>query len=191
MIEKKIIEGLKNKDENIFKFLVEKYKDKVYNTVLSILQNAEEAEDITQEVFIQVFTSINNFRGNSSLSTWIYKISITKAFEQIRFKKRKKRFAFLINLFNKKNETIEIPDFYHPGVILEQKENSKILFQAIENLNEKQKKTYILHNIEGLSYKKISKITGFSIGSIESLIHRAKKKLKLEIIKLIGNERNL
>lgn len=191
MIEKQIIEGLKNKDENIFKFLVEKYKDKVYNTVLSILQNAEDAEDIAQEVFIQVYTSINNFRGNSSLSTWIYRISITKSFEKIRFKKRKKRFAFLINLFNKKNETIEIPDFYHPGVILEQKENSKILFQAIENLNEKQKKTYILHNIEGLSYKKISKITGLSIASIESLIHRAKKKLKLEIIKLIGNERNL
>jgi len=191
LIEKQIIEGLKNKDENIFKFLVEKYKDKVYNTVLSILQNAEDAEDIAQEVFIQVYTSINNFRGNSSLSTWIYRISITKSFEKIRFKKRKKRFAFLINLFNKKNETIEIPDFYHPGVILEQKENSKILFQAIENLNEKQKKTYILHNIEGLSYKKISKITGLSIASIESLIHRAKKKLKLEIIKLIGNERNL
>ena len=191
MIEKQIIEGLKNKDENIFKFLVEKYKDKVYNTVLSILQNTEDAEDIAQEVFIQVYTSINNFRGNSSLSTWIYRISITKSFEKIRFKKRKKRFAFLINLFNKKNETIEIPDFYHPGVILEQKENSKILFQAIENLNEKQKKTYILHNIEGLSYKKISKITGLSIASIESLIHRAKKKLKLEIIKLIGNERNL
>ena len=121
MIEKQIIEGLKNKDENIFKFLVEKYKDKVYNTVLSILQNAEDAEDIAQEVFIQVYTSINNFRGNSSLSTWIYRISITKSFEKIRFKKRKKRFAFLINLFNKKNETIEIPDFYHPGVILEQK----------------------------------------------------------------------
>ena len=100
MIEKQIIEGLKNKDENIFKFLVEKYKDKVYNTVLSILQNAEDAEDIAQEVFIQVYTSINNFRGNSSLSTWIYRISITKSFEKIRFKKRKKRFAFLINLFN-------------------------------------------------------------------------------------------
>ena len=108
MEEKSLIKNLKVGDENAFKFLVENYKGFIYNTCLSIIQNTEEADDLTQEVFIQIFKSIKGFKGNSSLSTWIYRITISKCFEYLRFKKRKKRFSQIINLFIDDVSTIDI-----------------------------------------------------------------------------------
>ena len=178
MEEKSLIKNLKVGDENAFKFLVENYKGFIYNTCLSIIQNTEEADDLTQEVFIQIFKSIKGFKGNSTLSTWIYRITISKCFEYLRFKKRKKRFSQIINLFRDDGSTIDIPQFDHPGVQLEKKEDAKLLFEAIESLNDEQKTAYILKNIQGLKYKKISKVMKKSSSSIESLIFRAKKNLK-------------
>ena len=87
-------------------------------------------------------------------------------------------------MFRDDNTIINIPDFIHPGVELEQKENSKILFSAINKLNHQQKTAYILKNVQGLSYKKISDIMNKSISSIESLIYRAKQNLKTIIKKI-------
>ncbi len=190
MEEKKLIKNLKLKDENSFKFLVEKYKDFIFNTCLSIVQNSEEADDISQEVFIQVFNSIKTFREDSSLSTWIYRITLSKCFEHIRFKKRKKRFSNLINLFRDDGAVIDIPEFDHPGVILEKKEDARLLFNAIENLNEEQKTAYVLKNIQGLSYKEISKVMKKSNSSIESLIFRAKNNLRSYLEKRMKDKKN-
>ena len=189
MEEKNLIKNLKLKDEVAFKYLVENYKNFVFNTCISIIQNIDDSDDISQEVFIQVYKSIKNFKEKSSLSTWIYKITVSKCFEYLRFNKRKKRFSLLINLFREDGTTIDIPEFEHPGIILEKKENSKLLFNAIDKLNEEQKTAYILKNIQGLSYKKISEIMNKSSSSIESLIFRAKKNLKLHLIKKMDNKK--
>jgi RNA polymerase sigma factor (sigma-70 family) len=176
--EKSLIKNLKAKNEEAFKILVEKYKDLVYSTIIPIIQNIDDADDLTQEVFIQIYKSIKNFKEKSSLSTWIYKISISKAYEHLRYKKRKKRFSILVNIFREDDSLIDIPDFHHPGIQLEQKENAKILFDAIEKLPDNQKKAYILKNIQGLSYKKISDIMEKSVASVESILFRAKNNLK-------------
>ena len=94
MEEKNLIKNLKLQDEDAFKYLVENYKDFVFNTCISIIQNIDDSDDISQEVFIQIYRSINNFKEKSSLSTWIYKITVSKCFEYLRFKKRKKDFKF-------------------------------------------------------------------------------------------------
>jgi len=187
--EKNLIKNLKLQDEGAFKYLVENYKDFVYNTCISIIQNIDDSDDISQEVFIQIYKSIKNFKEKSSLSTWIYKITVSKCFEYLRFKKRKKRFSFFVNLFRDDGTIIDIPEFEHPGIILEKKENSKLLFDAIDKLNEEQKTAYILKNIQGLSYKKISDIMNKSTSSIESLIFRAKKNLKKHLEKKMNNKK--
>ena len=187
--EQMSLKNLKLKDEVAFKYLVENYKDFVFNTCISIIQNVDDSDDISQEVFIQVYKSIKNFKEKSSLSTWIYKITVSKCFEYLRFKKRKKRFSLLVNLFRDDGTIIDIPEFEHPGIILEKKENSKLLFNAIDKLNEEQKTAYILKNIQGLSYKKIAEIMNKSTSSIESLIFRAKKSLKLHLIKKMDNKK--
>tara|TARA_B100000686_G_scaffold304746_1_gene342595 strand:- start:4503 stop:5072 length:570 start_codon:yes stop_codon:yes gene_type:complete len=184
--EKDLIKKLKLKDEDAFKILVEKFKGSVFNTCLSIIQNVDDADDLTQDVFIQIYKSIKNFKEKSSISTWIYRITISKSYEYIRYKKRKKRFSILTNLFREDGSSIDLPDFEHPGVILEKKESSKFLFNAIEKLNYYQKTAYILKNIQGMPYSKISQIMEKSVSSIESLIFRAKKNLKIELKKKLN-----
>lgn len=177
MEEKELIKKIIENDREAFKELYDNFSSRVYNTIIGILQNPEDAEDITQEVFIQIFRSIQNFKQDSSLSTWIYRITVNKAFELIRSRKRKKRFAIVKSIFEK--EEVEEPvDFLHPGIIEENKERGKILFKAIDKLSEKQKTAFILSKIENLSRKEICDIMKLSLSSVESLIFRAKENLK-------------
>ncbi len=165
-----------------FQEIYESYKNKVFNTVISYLQNQEDAEETTQDVFVEVHRSLDKFEGKSSLSTWIYRISINKSLDFIKSKNRKKRFAFMISLFNASGDLQhDAPNFFHPGVILEQKEKSAILFKAINNLPENQKTAFILSKIEGLSYLEISEVMQTSISSVESLLFRAKQNLQKEL----------
>lgn len=180
-----IIKNLKAGDEVAFKELVETFQKKIYNTCLGLLQNTEDAEDITQEVFVSVYESINTFKGESKLSTWMYRIAITKSLEYIRAKNRKKRFAFFQQFFtNEKGELKnEVGHFYHPGVQLENKERAAILFLAIDKLPENQKTAFILSKVDDLSYSEIAKVMSLSVSSVESLLFRAKQNLQ----KYLGN----
>jgi RNA polymerase sigma factor (sigma-70 family) len=162
--------------------MVGAWKDMVYNTAIGILQNEEDAEDVTQEVFIQVIESIKTFKSESKLSTWLYRITISKALDHLRKKKRKKRFAYIQSLFGANDEIIEQPDFHHPGVVLDNKERAALLFKTIARLPENQKIAFTLHKLEGLSYQEISEVMKTSISSVESLMHRAKNNLQKWLI---------
>ena len=179
MTEFELIQGLRNGDEAAFKYLVDTYKDRVFNTAIGIVQNAEDAEDVAQEVFIQVFRSVQNFKAESKLSTWIYRITTTRALDLLRSRKSKKRFGIIQRLFGEGNEPeMEIPDFNHPGVALDRKENAARLFKAIGQLPENQKIAFTLHKLEDLSYQEVSEVMGTSVAAVESLLHRAKQNLK-------------
>lgn len=179
MNEIELIQGLRNGDEAAFKYLVDTYKDRIFNTAIGIVQNAEDAEDVAQEVFIQVYRSIHNFKGESKLSTWLYRIATTRSLDLLRSRKSKKRFGFIQRLFGDGNEPLyELPDFNHPGVILDQKENAARLFKAIAQLPENQKIAFTLHKLEDLSYQEVSKIMQISISAVESVMHRAKQNLR-------------
>jgi RNA polymerase sigma-70 factor (ECF subfamily) len=174
-----LVERLKNGEASAFKEVVEGAQGLVYNTALGIVQNPEDAEDVAQEVFVQLYESIRSFKGESKLTTWLYRIAVSKAMDHLRRKKRKKRFAFVQSLFGANEELIhDPPDFVHPGVNLDNKEKAAELFKAIERLPEKQKIAFTLNRIEGLSYQEISEIMKLSIPSIESLLHRARKNLR-------------
>jgi RNA polymerase sigma factor (sigma-70 family) len=184
MSEQELLIQLQKGNETAFKTLVETHQKRVFNTILAIVQNLEEAEDIAQEVFIEVYQSVGKFRGESKISTWLYRIATTKALEEIRKKKAAKRFAFITSLFGERNEILhESVDFIHPGIVLEQQENSKALFKAINQLPDNQKIAYTLCNIEGLSYQEIKEIMQISLSSVESLLFRAKTNLR----KTLGN----
>lgn len=177
--ETQLIEQLKEGNQAAFKQLVESFQDRVYNTCLGLLQNAEDAEDQTQEVFITVFTSIAGFKGDSSLNTWIYRVAVNKCTDLLRKRSTQKRFAFLTSLFGDSyKEARGKSDFDHPGVALEKKENAKILFKAINGLPENQRIAFTLHKVEGLSYAEIASIMENSVSSVESLMFRAKQNLQ-------------
>jgi RNA polymerase sigma-70 factor (ECF subfamily) len=177
--EQELIELVRKKDRIAFKTLVDTWQDMVYNTALGILQNDEDAEDVSQEVFMQVYESISSFKGESKFSTWVYRITISKATDNIRKKKRKKRFAFVQSLYGKNDEQIiDPPDFFHPGISLENKETGAVLFEAIEQLLPNQKTAFVLNKMENLSYREIGEVMNLSEPAVDALLQRAKDKLK-------------
>lgn len=185
MTDAELLVLLKDNDTTAYRQLVDRFGPFVYNTVLGVLQHPGDAEDITQEVFVQVFQSIHQFKAESKLSTWMYRIAVTKSLELLRSRKRKKRFAFVQSLSDPGSNqlTIDPPHFQHPGVIMEQKEHAQYLFKAIEQLPEKQKTAFILHKLEDQSYQEIAEIMQVSLSSVESLMFRAKQQLR----KLLGD----
>lgn len=155
----------------------------VFNLALQYVQNREDAEEITQDVFVAVHQSFSTFKQESSISTWIYRITINKSLDYIKAKKSKKRFAFFTSLFHENSSDLihEIASFDHPGILLEDKEALKILFTQINELPNNQKTALILHKIEHKSQVEVAEIMGLSTKAIESLMHRAKMNLAKKI----------
>lgn len=177
--EQALIAALKRGQADAFDQLVSSYQHMVYSAVLNLLQQEEDAEDVMQEVFVTVFHSIKNFRQDAKLSTWLYRIAITKSLEWLRNKKRKKRFAFMQPLDDTTgNAPLEIPHFHHPGIQVENKERAVILFAAIAKLPDQQKTAFLLFHADQQSQADIAAIMNTTVSSVESLLFRAKKKLR-------------
>ena len=177
-----LITALQQGAQQAFSQLVEAYQHMVYNVALGIIQQQQEAEDITQEVFIQVHQSIKNFKGEAKLSTWLYRITITKSLDWQRRKTRKKRFGIMQNLFGLNNEIMyETPEFHHPGVAMENKEQAGILFKAISVLPDNQKIAFTLNKVEGLSYQDVADVMNVTVASVEAYLHRAKENLRKQL----------
>ena len=180
--DRTLVERLKAGDESAFKYMVTTWQAMVYNTSLGIVQKEEDAEDIAQEVFVQVFQSVGSFKGESKFSTWLYRITITKSLDHERKKKRKKRFAFISSIFGEDNaEELRVPDFNHPGVMMDKKEDAAILFKAIATLPENQRIAFTLHKVESLSHQEVCEVMQTSISSVESLMHRARINLRKKL----------
>ncbi len=172
-----------------FKSIVEAHQEKVRNTCFRFVKNSDDADELAQDVFIQIYESLSHFREESELSTWIYRIAVNKSLDFIRKKNRKKRFAHLTTLFGfgEDKEEIVIPAEDNPHKELEEKERKQILDEAINNLSENQQTVITLSKYEGFSNKEIASIMKLSLSSIESLIHRAKKNLHKQLYNYYEN----
>ncbi len=157
----------------------------VFNTALGLLHNRGDAEDVAQEVFAKAFQSIGHFRGESRLSTWLYRITVTKSLELLRSRKRQKRFGFVVSLFEPTGGrlVVDVPHFEHPGVLAENRERAAVLFAALEKLPENQKSAFVLHKMEDLSYAEVAEVLQVTVASVESLMFRAKQNLR----KILGD----
>lgn len=182
MDQPELIVQLQQGDESAFTKLVDEYQNMVYNTVLGIVQQADDADDITQEVFIQVYQSVSSFKGDSKFSTWLYRIAVSKALDHEKKKKRKKRFGFIQSMFGGDNgEEIDAVEFDHPGIKMENKEHAAALFAALKQIPENQRVAFTLHKLEGRPYQEIAEIMDNSLYAVESLMSRAKTNLKKEL----------
>ncbi|TAE21756.1 MAG: RNA polymerase sigma factor [Cytophagales bacterium] len=166
-----------------FRGLYEQTKSRVFNTALSYVRNREDAEEITQDVYVEIHASAGSFKGESSAMTWVYRIVVNKSLDFLKHKRRQKRFAFLFSLFDSETGAAvhEPPEFRHPGVVLEQQENAAILFRAVDKLADKQKTVYLLTRVEGVSNMEAAQIMSVSVGAVESLLTRANENLKKQL----------
>lgn len=188
--DQRLILDLQAGSEKAFSTLMDQYQNKVLSTCLGFIPNKQDAEDVVQEVFVEVFRSIGNFKGESKLSSWIYRIVVNKSLEAIRYKKRKKRKAFFQSLvgLNEQSDKLGGKDFDHPGVLMENKERTKVLFSKIELLPENQRIVFTLCKIDDLSYKKAAEVMKTTVSSVESLMFRAKKNLQKHLGDYYRNE---
>lgn len=168
------LQAVANGDRTAFRVLYRLFSERVYNTALSYAQNAEDAEEITQDVFVRIFEKAHSFRGMSKASTWIYRITVNASLNHLQKHRR----------HLKQQQELKVQkgiDFEHPGVLLEQKERSKWLFKAIESLSDDQKTVFILSYVEGLPQKEVAVIIERSLKAVESLLQRAKQNLRKQL----------
>ena len=151
MSEQFFIQRLKNREEQAYRELVERYSDLVYSTAYAIVQNELDAEDLTQECFVEITNAIYRFKGESKLSTWMYRIVTNQALYHLRSKKRKKRFGFLFSIDddeNKSNPINTLKNNDSPYQVLEQKENSKYSFLDFDHGEEQFNSGFTFENVK-------------------------------------------
>lgn len=188
MTDENLIGRLKQGDKSAFTELVDQYGSKVINTCYRFVLDKEDAEDLSQEVFMEVFYSIKSFRGDAKLSTWIYRIAVTKSLDEIKKRNRQKRITSIGKLLHLEDVALWLTGGFRPDTLLEGKEKLKEVMQALDTLPDSQRVAFTLSKIEGYSNSEIAEIMHASTDAVESLIYRAKKKIGNELKIILLNQ---
>jgi len=188
MTDKELIEEiLQHSSQKAFAMLVERHQELVVKTCKGFTNSYADAEDIAQEVFIEVFESLEGFRSEAKLSTWIYRIAVNKSLNFVRKQKRERLFRSIEGFFTAQNndeEPMQIEDMGRnkPDSNIERSENKRMLKESINKLPENQRIAFILSKYQDLSYKEIAEVMEVSLPSVESLLFRAKTNLQKHIL---------
>lgn len=186
MNDKGLVERILRNDKSAFGDFITKYQKFIYLTSYRLLLNKSNAEDVTQEVFLEVFRSLKHLRNTDDLTGWLFKITYNKSFSFLRKKNPAKASSTDIDLSMQQNQlNIETET---PESKLEHKEARKVLFKAIDHLPINQKKVLLLHKFEGYSQKEVCELTHLSQASVESLIYRAKLNLRKSLVYYFKNQ---
>jgi RNA polymerase sigma-70 factor (ECF subfamily) len=184
MSDDEIIRQVLGGNRELFRKLVKRYQPMVFRTCIGFLHNKDDADDLTQEVFIQVYQSLSGFKGNASFSTWIYRIVVNASLNRIRKSSKKiilKRFETLFNTIKGKEIGFPVSDSDDPEKIIIRDEHREWVQKALNRLPEKQRTAIVLSKYDDLPQKEIASIMKISEGAVESLIQRAKANLRNEL----------
>ena len=177
-----LVAQLQSGSEAAFRILVERYQARIYRTVFSLLRNAEEAEDVAQDVFVEVHQTIGRFRADASLSTWLYRLATSGALKNRRRARAKKRFAYFTSLLGFDNNVLHSPpDHAHPLALLEGQQQLQLLLAHIARLPEQQQVAFTLRHEQELSYEHIAAVLDTTVAAVESLLFRARQTLRKHV----------
>lgn len=180
--ERLIMQAIGKGDKIAFEKLYFHFSKKVLNTALHYTQNIADAEEITQDVFMSIYNNATNFKGQSSVNTWIYRITVNKS---LNFLKKKSGFRF----FSLSEITKDEAEVAHLGFEIDQKDDLVLIFKEINRLPESQKTAFILSYLEELPRQEVADIMHISLKAVESLLQRAKGNLKIKLEKFFKNRR--
>ena len=186
MTESEYIRGLKRGDETVFREFVDTYQPSLLRLCMGFLHDEEDAKDIVQDVFVEVFQSVGRFREEASLSTWLYRIAVNKSLNQIKKNRNRKLFTGINSVLQVKREAVvDIADeSMGSDKRIEKAERAKAIRKTIGQLPENQRIAFVLSKYQDLSYSDIAGVMGISLLAVESLIHRAKLGLQRKLFKL-------
>lgn len=180
MNDKELIERILNNEEHAFRALIDKYKNLVYRSSFHLVRNQSDAEDICQEVFLEVYRSVQHLRNENDLSGWLFKIAYNKSISLLRKKNPAKANTFISaeNSLGDLESNFKYAENNTPAKQLEQEEARKILFSAIDRLPYMQRKVLLMHKFEDYSQQEICAHLDLTRSAVESLIYRAKFALR-------------
>jgi RNA polymerase sigma factor (sigma-70 family) len=174
-----LVAQLQQGNEAAFRTLVARFQGRVYSTAFSLLRSAEEAEDVAQDVFVEVYQTIGRFRGEAALSTWLYRLATSRALQHRRRLQARKRFAFFTSLLGFSNEVLhQPPDHSNPQAILEDAQQLHVLQQHIGRLPAQQQVAFTLRYEQDLSYEELAAVLNTTVAAVESLLFRARHTLR-------------
>ncbi len=181
-LESSLLRRLRDRDERAFVELIEEHRDRVFNITYRMLGNRAEAEDVAQEVFITVFKQIENFRGDSKFSTWLYRVTVNHCKNRIKYLARRhsRDQDELDETSQQQNNAVNGAPVRakNPDKALESMQMEKLLQEAIATLDDEQRAVVILRDVEDLSIEEICEITGLPDGTVKSRLHRARLVLR-------------
>ena len=174
-----LVRRLQKGDDAAFEEFVSTYEKKIYTLALRQIGNAEDAEDITQEVFLRVYRNIGSFRAESRLSTWIYQITMNACIDAARRRARRVEVTPMYTDDDSGEQTaIELPDeSFAPEKVFERTALRDQIKEGLTHLTEEHRRILILRDINGLSYTEIAEILSLSEGTVKSRLFRARDKM--------------
>jgi RNA polymerase sigma-70 factor (ECF subfamily) len=193
-LESGLVARLVARDERAFNELVRAYERRVFTLVVRMLNSPAEAEDVAQEVFVQVFKAIGTFRGDSKLSTWIYRIAINLCKNRMKYLK--------VRHAGEQDELGEVEErgalggerranvgaLERPDEMMSGRQVEHIVQRAILGIEPSFRECLVLRDVEELSYDQIEEITGLPIGTVKSRIHRARAQLREAVERELGEK---
>jgi RNA polymerase sigma-70 factor (ECF subfamily) len=182
------------RDEAAFNELVVTYERRVFALVFRMLGRRDEAEDLAQEVFVQVFKAIDQFRGESKLSTWIYRIAVNLCKNRTKYLSRRHvgRQEDVDELADRAAFTsakgVSVGDVSRPDELVEGMQLEVVVKRAIAEMDPDFRAVLVLRDVEDLSYEEIAAITGLPVGTVKSRIHRGRAQLRALVEKMMGEK---
>ncbi len=180
--EASLIQRCAVRDEDACAELVTEHQRMVYQLSLNLLNDHNEALDLSQEVFLRVFRTIHSFRGHSSLRTWIYRIVVNQARNRQRWWRRRHR-SQQVSLDQHIQEHGDLPEAIDrgPDRVVRQKQLGERIREALDRLPFDQKTAIVLREIDGLSYDEIGFSLGIAVGTVKSRLARAREGLRAQL----------
>lgn len=185
--DRALLARLRCGDDRAFTELIRRHQDRVFDMGFRMLGDRQEAEDLAQEIFVTVHKSLATFRGDSKLSTWIFRVTKNHCLNRLAYLKRRGG-----GRTQELAESIEMsgdPGAGAPDRILERRETQALLQRALEGLDEAQRMIVVLRDIEGLDYDEIAAVLDEPLGTVKSRLHRARAALAKVVARIEENER--
>ena len=183
--DEELVERYGAGDGESFRMLVERYQDRVYHIVYGIVGNKDEAEDLSQEVFLRVYRFLHRFKGKSRFYTWLYRLTVNVCLSARRKRKNEPGKIFSLADSSKYSDDpgeIELADeSFSPLKVLQNREMAETIKSAINSLSEVLKSTFVLREFEELSYEELTRVLQCSKGTIKSRLSRAREQLRRKI----------
>lgn len=192
MTQNELIELVLDGNQEAFRSIVEQYKANIFRTCIGFVHNKEDAEELTQDVFVRVYQNLDRFKGSSSFSTWIYRIAVNCSLNHLRKQKRsglllRLEHVFGIGMGDEKNAGMKYAE--SPEKMMIDEERNQYLHKAIDSLPENQRIAFTLSKYDEMSQRDIANVMHITEGAVEALLQRAKTNLQKKLKGLIKTKK--